>query len=54
MRVDAASGQVTQRVPLPTRCVAQLSVSRDAVSAGELTLAGSGNGCGGSIRRAAR
>ncbi|HMG26141.1 MAG TPA: hypothetical protein VKH36_04935 [Acidimicrobiia bacterium] len=40
MRVDAASGQVTQRVPLPTRCVAQLSVGRDAVSAGELTLAG--------------
>ena len=40
VRVDAASGRVTQRVSLPTRCVAQLAVGRDAVSAGELTLAG--------------
>src|SRR5262249_58713231 len=29
-----------EREPLPTRCVAQLAVGRDAVSAGELTLAG--------------
>ncbi|HMF04342.1 MAG TPA: hypothetical protein VKH17_05970 [Acidimicrobiia bacterium] len=40
VRVDAASGRVTKRVSLPTRCVAQLAVGRDAVSAGELTLAG--------------
>jgi hypothetical protein len=39
-RIDAASGRVTQRVSLPTRCVAQLAVGRDAVSAGELALAG--------------
>jgi hypothetical protein len=40
VRVEAATGRITQRVSLPTRCVAQLAVGKDAVSAGELTVAG--------------
>jgi hypothetical protein len=40
VRVDPATGQVTQRVPLPTRCVGQLAVGKDAVAVNEQATAG--------------
>ena len=40
VRVDPATGQVTRRVPLPTRCVGQLAVGKDAVAVSEPATAG--------------
>jgi hypothetical protein len=40
VRVDPASGQVTRRVPLPTRCVGQVAVGKDAVAVSEQAAAG--------------
>jgi hypothetical protein len=40
VRVDPVTGQVTRRVPLPTRCVGQLAVGKDAVAVSEPATAG--------------
>jgi hypothetical protein len=40
VRVDPVSGQVTRRVPLPTRCVGQVAARKDAVAVSEQAVAG--------------